>query len=366
MQAAPEPYLPGASGSPVCDGSMGRHLRDPMEHCAIQANAHLVETTSTAPHAGKSWKADMKSAAACGSRRWPQSPGLSRPAPHHRGRGRADLRLHLRAGFGPTPATVTLHQSPPLTIRTMRRHDPMRALVVIGFLIALALQGSGCARANRPAHVRAIQDAAATPPVVPNLFDVQRQVEHYLDSGKYDADVTRVAGEAQGYLEQRAGSATKPAIVLDIDETSLSNWPAYRINGWGRVVNGECDLQQGPCGLRAWQALGRSTALQPTLQLARRAKAVGVAVFFMSGRSRGLREGDERNLGEQGYQWDQVIIFPEGARFTSAVDFKAPERRKITERGYTILLTMGDQESDLAGGYAERTFKLPNPVYFIP
>ena len=46
----------------------------------------------------------------------------------------------------------------------------------------------------------------------------------------------------------------------------------------------------------------------------------------------------------------ELIIFPEGARFTSAVDFKAPERRKITERGYTILLTMGDQESDLAGG----------------
>ena len=27
---------------------------------------------------------------------------------------------------------------------------------------------------------------------------------------------------------------------------------------------------------------------------------------------------------------------------------------------------MGDQESDLSGGYAERTFKLPNPVYYLP
>jgi len=27
---------------------------------------------------------------------------------------------------------------------------------------------------------------------------------------------------------------------------------------------------------------------------------------------------------------------------------------------------MGDQESDLRGGYAEKTFKLPNPVYFLP
>ena len=47
-------------------------------------------------------------------------------------------------------------------------------------------------------------------------------------------------------------------------------------------------------------------------------------------------------------------------------DFKAPERRKLTEEGFTILLSIGDQQSDLSGGYAERTFKLPNPVYFLP
>ena len=61
-----------------------------------------------------------------------------------------------------------------------------------------------------------------------------------------------------------------------------------------------------------------------------------------------------------------MILQPAGARFQSAADFKAPERRKITEQGYTIVLNMGDQESDLRGGYAERTFKLPNPVYFLP
>jgi hypothetical protein len=30
------------------------------------------------------------------------------------------------------------------------------------------------------------------------------------------------------------------------------------------------------------------------------------------------------------------------------------------------VLNMGDQLSDLEGGYAERTFKLPNPFYWIP
>jgi acid phosphatase len=205
-----------------------------------------------------------------------------------------------------------------------------------------------------------------SPSTVPRLYEVQRQVDEYITSGRYDQDFAKVVDRARAWLEQRSTTATKPAIVLDIDETSLSNWPAYRLNGWGRVVSGGCDLEQGPCGLRAWQALGKSKALAPTQALARRARELGVAVFFISGRPPNLREATERNLREQGYEWTGVILLPEGAKFKTAVDFKAPERRKIAERGYTIILSMGDQESDLAGGFAERTFKLPNPVYYLP
>ena len=112
--------------------------------------------------------------------------------------------------------------------------------------------------------------------------------------------------------------------------------------------------------------MGRSVALVPTRKLVERARVLGVAVFFVTGRPPRLRASTERNLREQGYTWDGVILIPPGRRFTSAVDFKAPERRKLAEQGYTILLSMGDQQSDLDGGYAERTFKLPNPVYFLP
>ena len=213
--------------------------------------------------------------------------------------------------------------------------------------------------------VAALLGCAERPHVQP-LYDAQRNVERYITSGEYDRDFARVAADAGAWLERRAKTATRPAIVLDIDETSLSNWPAYKINGWGRVVNGPCDLQQGPCGLRAWQGLAQSKALAPTLQLVKRAKALGVAVFFISGRPPALQDATERNLREQGYEFDAVILLPAGATFASAVDFKAPERKKIADRGYTILLSMGDQESDLKGGYAERVFKLPNPVYFLP
>jgi acid phosphatase len=208
--------------------------------------------------------------------------------------------------------------------------------------------------------------ACRSNPHVPSLYDAQQNVERYITSGDYDRDFARVVADARAWLEQRAKTARRPAIVLDIDETSLSNWPAYKANGWGRVVNGPCDLQQGPCGLRAWQATAQSKALVPTLELVKRARALGVAVFFISGRPPTLQEATERNLREQGYEFEAVILQPAGAMFASAADFKAPERRKIAERGYTIILSMGDQESDLKGGYAERVFKLPNPVYFLP
>src|SRR5262245_36482790 len=209
-------------------------------------------------------------------------------------------------------------------------------------------------------------NGTATAAGVPNIYDAQRLVEQYILGGRYDEDVARVVADARAWLDQQSKTAAKPAIVLDIDETSLSNWPAYRLNGWVRITNGGCDLQQGPCGLRAWQALAQSKAIAPTLVLARRARELGAAVFFITGRPSNLREATERNLKDQGYEWTGVILQPEGAQFKSAVDFKAPERRKLTEQGYTVILNLGDQQSDLTGGYAERTFKLPNPVYCLP
>jgi acid phosphatase len=220
---------------------------------------------------------------------------------------------------------------------------------VCAALLALSLGALGCA-----SHT------------VSSLYDTQKGIESYLDSGRYERDFEAVVAQAQAHLERRASRVSKPAIVLDIDETSLSNWPAYRANGWARITAGACDLEHGPCGIRAWQAMGASKALPATLGLVRRAHELGVAVFFITGRPPELQEATERNLREQGYVADGVILLPPGASYPSAASFKAPARRRLAEQGYTILLSMGDQQSDLDGGYAEKTFKLPNPVYFLP
>ena len=88
---------------------------------------------------------------------------------------------------------------------------------------------------------------------------------------------------------------------------------------------------------------------------------MGVAVFFITGRPAELREATERNLRQEGYKPTGVILQAPGATFKSAADFKTPEHEKSPSRVH-IVLNMGDQESDLLGGYAEKTFKLPNPV----
>ena len=47
--------------------------------------------------------------------------------------------------------------------------------------------------------------------------------------------------------------------------------------------------------------------------------------------------------------------------------FKSEMRKQLIEQGYRIWGNVGDQWSDLQGNFTgDRTFKLPNPMYFVP
>lgn len=48
-----------------------------------------------------------------------------------------------------------------------------------------------------------------------------------------------------------------------------------------------------------------------------------------------------------------------------AREFKSYDRQLIEEKGYHIVVNIGDQASDLAGCCEERIFKLPNPFYLV-
>jgi HAD superfamily, subfamily IIIB (Acid phosphatase) len=47
-------------------------------------------------------------------------------------------------------------------------------------------------------------------------------------------------------------------------------------------------------------------------------------------------------------------------------DLGASSTYGVAELAGTILVNVGDRDSDLAGGHARRAFKLPNPMYYIP
>ncbi len=226
---------------------------------------------------------------------------------------------------------------------------------------------------SRPRHsyvttllAAALAIAAAGQPA--NVGDARLAARKYHDSGAYDRDLESAATKAERWLERRAPAVTRPALVLDIDETALSNWEVILLDDFGRPIDGPCIIgSKAPCGWAQWDQLGRDPAIAPTLQLFRRARAMGVAVFFITGRPESQRAATERNLAAAGYGgYERLYMTPDGAHFASAADFKAPLRAEIERAGFTIVANVGDQPSDLRGGHAEKEFLLPNPFYRVP
>lgn len=206
----------------------------------------------------------------------------------------------------------------------------------------------------------------------PQHDDLKREAFVYYYQNFYQQDLEAVGLSAQSWLQWRAFYAAKSTLVLDIDETSLSNWPRLLANDFGNVEKGPCRLPQGPCGRLAWDHMAVAKPIKPTLDLFHLARSLGVSVFFITGRGENERAATEKNLRLAGYVdrdgsngWVKLYMRRVGANPPSAADFKAPDRATIASSGYTIIANVGDQESDLAGGYAERAFKLPNPFYYI-
>jgi putative acid phosphatase of HAD superfamily subfamily IIIB len=48
------------------------------------------------------------------------------------------------------------------------------------------------------------------------------------------------------------------------------------------------------------------------------------------------------------------------------IQYKSGTRAYIESQGYDIVANFGDQYSDLLGGFADKTFKMPNPNYYLP
>lgn len=195
----------------------------------------------------------------------------------------------------------------------------------------------------------------------PNLALAKASVVQYHDSGEYAKDFKRVIDSAMDYLKhytkQPRNAQTKPAIILDIDETSLSNYHNLLTLDFGGT----------PEDVRRYQDRGEDPALLPTLALYQFAKKHDIAVIFLTGRIEEERNDTIRNLKKVGYSnWDGLILRDGPYRNAPAAVYKSSMRKKLTHDGYQIIMNIGDQESDFRGGYSGRNYKLPNPFYLIP
>ena len=87
------------------------------------------------------------------------------------------------------------------------------------------------------------------PPAPGGSLNIDKVKEGLLayQAENYDGDIAVVFAAARAYVEGRAGQVSKPVLVLDIDETSLSNWSNLKANNFGFIADGACDrLPSGP------------------------------------------------------------------------------------------------------------------------
>ena len=202
-----------------------------------------------------------------------------------------------------------------------------------------------------------ITTAFATEPQ--NLAISKQDVIKYHDSGAYDYDITTVANEAYDYLQIRLAQnpQQKLAMVLDIDDTSLNFYDLQKTDDFSS--------RQDLIIKRLSQS--KVPPVKPILDLYNFALKNNVAVFFITGRAETMRSATTATLTNAGYKnWSGLYMRGPKDTGRNTVDYKSSLRKQIIANGYDVVLNIGDQYSDMAGGYADRSYKLPNPYYIVP
>src|SRR5437870_2605785 len=115
--------------------------------------------------------------------------------------------------------------------------DGIAAAAMIAFaLLAVVPDPSVAGAAASCRSVPPLTTLEMTQPL--NLGQLKLQILRYACSGAYDGEIANIVSEAQAYVERRADELVKPALVLDIDETSLSNFPEIIANDFGYIEKG--------------------------------------------------------------------------------------------------------------------------------
>ncbi|MFF1572112.1 HAD family acid phosphatase [Leifsonia sp. NPDC058292] len=222
---------------------------------------------------------------------------------------------------------------------------------------------------------------------IPNIDSVKKTIAtYYGDPGTGIADKTAspyiselaaiVADEKaklQTGYEAAKSKGEKPAIVFDADDTTLWTYD---------MEVADMHFTFNPAEQDVWVQGQRFPATPNMVDFVNTAAAMGYSVFGLTGRNDDQKAATLGNLAKVGYtpftqqnfytKWTGVGASQQPSYVTCAtakcttVEYKALTRKHIEALGYTVTLNVGDQWSDLQGGYAERALKLPNPTYYLP
>jgi len=277
-----------------------------------------------------------------------------------------------------------------------RHRRSFAAVAAATSLLAVGAVGMQSADALR--HPRAVP-APPTQPTsadqIQNIDQVKTAIEAYYGdtvsgtnpdgsvqhlpsaTGAYAREVRGIERHALHYLPRPGGHAKK-AIVLDVDDTSL--------NTYNYEIASNFVYDPTANGVFVDQAAFPAVPGMPAL--VRTAQKRGYTVFFLTGRPESQRSGTETNLTKVGFPAvpsSRVFLKDEtqpwitcdtrNTRFDldksvtpscSTIERKSETRAHIQSLGYRIAANFGDQYSDLKGGYALHSVKLPNPMYYLP
>ncbi len=245
---------------------------------------------------------------------------------------------------------------PPEELDPLKKYAAIAATVFIAVLVVYSFHEQS--RAERSVSVNSQAEH------VRNIGTLVAELKQYHDCtcacGCYAQDLNMQAESAIAFLDRRVQHRLpneKLAVVLDIDETSLSNYQEMQRENY--VFDSK--------NFDAWVNTASAPAIPGTLRLDKEAQRLGVDVFFITGRAESERAATESNLRAQGYVWKQLTLRPSSAGSESATQYKSGARAQIAAQGYKIALNVGDQWSDLRGApEAEFSVKYPNPYYLIP
>lgn len=188
-----------------------------------------------------------------------------------------------------------------------------------------------------------------------NLDTAKQNIIAYYESGKFDDELNAVIQNAIKKFSKIDFTGSE-AVVFDIDETALSNYEAMK----------EFDFGYIPPLWDDWEAEARAPAIKRVKRLYDYLVERGAKIIFLTGRKSYNYEPTYNNLKNESYKYFDTLITRQPHEYgIPSIEYKSSKRVELTQMGYNIVGTVGDQWSDLRGPYSGIQIKIPNYFYSL-